>query len=178
MGPNQSSTHRIFTNICRFFHSHFRAESKRCYCSRRRAIEVNRPYLDGLLSSLLLDQVAQLALHRLEGVVDDFGQRLVRAVVRWFFVSHQFVSARNGDIDADAELISFVVRVVRLLDRHVAAVNVIAKFFKPRCIIQNEIVDVLGFFQAAIGDVDGQLHNYLDITQHVLPTQKVNAMSS
>ena len=116
--------------------------------------------------------MAQLALHRLEGVVDDFGQRLVRAVVHWFFVGHQFVPARNSDIDANAELISFVMGVVRLLDRHVAAVNVIAK------LIQNEIVDVLRFFQAAIGDIDGQLHNYLDITQHVLPTQKVNAMSS
>ena len=122
--------------------------------------------------------MAQLALHRLEGVVDDFGQRLVRAVVHWFFVGHQFVPARNSDIDANAELISFVMGVVRLLDRHVAAVNVIAKFFQPRCIIQNEVVDGFRFFQAAVGDVNGQLHNYLDNTQRVLLTQKVNAMSS
>ena len=90
-----------------------------------------------LLSPLLLDQVAQLALHRFEGVVDDFGQRLVCAVIHWFFVGHQFVPARNGDINTDAELISFVVRVVWLLDRHIAAVDVIAKFFQPRCLFQN-----------------------------------------
>src|SRR5439155_23778430 len=117
-----------------------RAESKRCYRSRCWAIEVNHPYLDRLLSPLLLNKMAQLALHRLEGVVDDFGQRLVRAVVHWFFVGHQFVPARNGDIDANAELISFVMRMVRLLDRHVAAVNVIAKLFQPRRNIQIEVV--------------------------------------
>ena len=127
---------------------------------------------------LFFDNATQLPLHRFESVMDNLVERLVRAVVLLLFIGHEFVTARNSHIDAHAVLISFVMSVVWLFDRHITAVNVIAKFFQPRCIIQNEIVDVLRFFQAAIGDVDGQLHNYLDITQHALPTQKVNAMSS
>ena len=127
---------------------------------------------------LFVDEGAQLALHRFERVVDHFVERLVRAVVHLLLVAHQLVTRPHRHIDSTAIRITFVMSVVGLLDCDVAAVNVIAKFFQPRCIIQNEIVDVLRFFQAAIGDVDGQLHNYLDITQRVLLTQKVNAMSS
>ena len=59
------------------------------------------------LSPLLLHEVAQLAFHRLERVVDDFGQRGVGAVVHLLFVGDEFVTRRNGDIDAHSKLVSF-----------------------------------------------------------------------
>jgi hypothetical protein len=48
--------------------------------------------------------------------------------------------------------------VVRLLDRDVATVDVVTKFFQPSRVLQNEIIDVVRFFQAAIGNVNRQLH--------------------
>ena len=50
------------------------------------------------------------------------------------FVGNKLVTARNSHIDANTVLISFVMGVVRLFDRHIAAVNVIAKFFQPRAL--------------------------------------------
>jgi hypothetical protein len=49
--------------------------------------------------------------------------------------------------------------VVRLLDCDVAAVNVIAKFVEPRGVTHHEIVELFCLIQAAVGDLDGQLHN-------------------
>ena len=52
--------------------------------------------------------------------------------------------------------------MIGLLDRHIAAVDVVAKFFQSRRIIQNEIVDLVGFFQTPIRDLNRQLHDYLN----------------
>src|SRR5438876_3377790 len=79
---------------------------------------------------LLFDDVSQLAFHRLECVMDHFGQRFVRAVVFLLFVRDQLVPARNCHVNAHAELISFLMGMVRLFDRDVASVDVIAKFLK------------------------------------------------
>lgn len=49
--------------------------------------------------------------------------------------------------------------VVRLLNGDVATVYVVAKFFKSRCVLHHEIVDLVCLFQAAIGDFKRQLHN-------------------
>ena len=49
--------------------------------------------------------------------------------------------------------------VIGLLDGYVAAVDVIAKFFESRCIIQNEVVDLVGFFQTPVRDLNRQLHD-------------------
>jgi hypothetical protein len=116
-----------------------------------------------LLPALLFDQVAQLAFHGFEGVVDDLGQRFVGAVGHLFFVGDKFVPRRNGDIDATTVGVTFVMGPIGLLDSDVAAVDVVAKFLQSRCVFQNEIVDLVRFFQAAISDVDGQLHGCLDI---------------
>jgi hypothetical protein len=110
---------------------------------------------------LLVNDPAQLPLHCLESVMDHFGDRLVCTVVHLFFVGHQLVSRRYRHIDATAIRISFLMGVIGLLDRDVATVDVIAKSFEPRRVLENEIVDVVGFGEAAIGDFDGQLHSWL-----------------
>jgi len=109
--------------------------------------------------SLFVHDPAQLALHRFERVMDHFVERLVRAVVHLPFISNQLVASRHSHIDAAAIRISFVMRVVGLLDGHVAAVDVVAKFLKSRCIFQNEIVDLVRFFQTPVRELNRQLHN-------------------
>jgi hypothetical protein len=104
---------------------------------------------------LLFDYPAQLALHGLEGVVDHFGERLVRTVVHPSFVGDQFVARRHGDIDPDPVRISLLMGVVRLLDGDVATVDVIAEFFQARCFLEHDLVDGVGFVDAPVSDVDG-----------------------
>lgn len=111
------------------------------------------------LAPLDVDEVAQLAFHGFEGVVDHFVKRIVGAVVLLLFVGDELVTARNRHINANTVLISFVMGVVRLFNRHVAAVNVIAEFFQPRGFVQYEIVDLVGFFQTPITDLNRQLHD-------------------
>ena len=111
------------------------------------------------LAPLDVDEVAQLALHCFKGVVDHFVEGIVRAVVLLLFVGDELVTVRNGHVNANTILISFVMGVVRLLDRHIAAVNVIAEFFQPRGFFQYEIVDLVGFFQTPITDLNRQLHD-------------------
>ena len=111
------------------------------------------------VAPLFFDNATQLALHRLEGVVDDLVERLVRAVVLLLFISHEFVTARNGHIDPTTVRISFLVGVIGLLDGDIAAVNVVAKFLQPRGFFEYEIVDLVGFLQTPITDVNRQLHD-------------------
>ena len=54
--------------------------------------------------------------------------------------------------------------VIGLLDCDIAAVDVITKSLESFCIIQNEIVDLVRFFQTPIRYLNRQLHNYLDTT--------------
>ena len=111
------------------------------------------------VASLLVHDAAQFTLHCFESVVDHFVERLVGAIVRLPFISNQLVATRHGHIDAAAVRIPLVVRVIGLLDGHVAAVDVIAKFFQSRRIFQNEIVDLVGFFQTPVRDLNRQLHD-------------------
>lgn len=104
------------------------------------------------VSPLLVHDAAQLALHRFECVVDHFFQRLVCAVVHPPFVRDQLVARPYSDIDPAPVRISLLMRVIGLLDRHVAAVDVIAKSFQSRCVFKNEVVDLVRFFQTAIRD--------------------------
>ncbi len=46
-----------------------------------------------LFPPLFLDQMTQLAFHRFKGVMDDFGERFVRAVVSLFLVGDELVAA-------------------------------------------------------------------------------------
>jgi len=111
------------------------------------------------VASLLVHDAAQLALHRLERVVDHFVQRLVRAVIHLPFISDQLVATRHSHIDAAPVRIPLVMRVIGLLDGYVAAIDVVAKFFKSRRIIQNKVVDLVGFFQTPVRDLNRQLHD-------------------
>jgi len=106
-----------------------------------------------------VNEVTQLALHRFKGVVDHFVKRIVSAVVLLLFVGDELVTARNRHVNANTVLISFVMGVVRLFDRHITAVNVIAEFFQPRGFVQYEIVDLVRFFQTPITDLNRQLHD-------------------
>jgi hypothetical protein len=114
------------------------------------------------LAPLFFHDATQLAFHGFESVVDHFVERLMRAVVHLFLVCDQLVTARNGHIDATPVRVSLVMGVIGLLDGHVAAVDMIAKFFQARCIIQNEIVDLVCFFQTPISDLNWQLHSWLN----------------
>jgi len=111
------------------------------------------------VASLLVHDAAQLAFHCFESVVDHFVERLVRAVVHLPFICDQLVAPRDSHIDAAPVRIAFVMRVIGLLDGHVAAIDVVAKFLKSRCIFQNEIVDLVRFFQTPVRDLNRQLHN-------------------
>jgi hypothetical protein len=64
------------------------------------------------------------------------------------------VAGRNGDIEADPERVSFLMRVVWLLDDHVATVDVVAEFFEASRFFEDELVDGVRFIDAAVGDVD------------------------
>jgi hypothetical protein len=117
------------------------------------------------IAPLLVNYTAQLPFHRFESVVDYFVEWLMRAVVHLHFIGNKFVTTRNSHIDTTTVRISFLVRVIGLLNGDVAAVDVIAKSFQPRCIIQNESVDLARFFQTPISDFNRQLHNYWTLTR-------------
>ena len=104
--------------------------------------------------ALLFDDAAKFALHGFERVMDDFLERFVSAVIHLPFIGHKLVPRRHGHVDADAEWVSFLMGVVRLLDGNVAAVDVVAKLFKARCFLKNELIDVVGFGDTAVGDID------------------------
>ena len=87
--------------------------------------------------------MSQLALHRFERVVDHFVERLMRAVVHLLLVAHQLVARPDRYIDPAAIRITFVMRMIRLLDRDVAAIDVVAKFLEPRGVSHHEIVDLI-----------------------------------
>ena len=103
--------------------------------------------------TLFLNDAPQFALHRFECVVDYFGERRMGAVVDPLLVGNQFVSRRDRHIDAHPEPISFLMSAVWLLDGHVAAIDVIAEFFQARRFLHDELIDVVGFRDAAVGDV-------------------------
>ena len=114
------------------------------------------------VAPLFVHDAAQLALHRLECVVNNLVERLVRAVVHRPFISDKLMASRHGDINTTPVGIPFLVGVIGLLNCHIAAVDVVAKFFESCGIIENEIVDLVRLFQTPIRDLNRQLHDYLD----------------
>jgi hypothetical protein len=111
------------------------------------------------VASLFVHHATQFALHRFERVVNYLVERLVRAVVHPPLVGDQLMAPRHSHIDPASVGIPFLMRVIGLLDGHIAAVDMVAKFFQPRRIIQNEIVDLVRFFQTPIRDLNRQLHD-------------------
>ena len=119
-----------------------------------------------LLAALLLHEMAQLPLHRLECVVDNLGECGVRAVVHLLFVGDEFVMRRHGDIDAHSKLVSFVMRMIGLLDGDITSIDVIAEFFEPGRFLQNELVDLFRLVDPTIGYIYWPLHNESEPLSH------------
>ena len=94
------------------------------------------------IASLLVNDATQLPLHRFERIVNHLGKRLVRAVIHLLLVGDELVAARDRNINATTIGISFLMGTIGLLDGDVAAIDVIAKFFEPRGVSQNEMVDL------------------------------------
>lgn len=99
---------------------------------------------------LLFHNTTQLSLHGFKCVVDDFFERFVSAVIHLLFIGYKLVSGRHGHVDPASVWIPFVMVVIGLLDCDIAAVDVITKSLESFCIIQNEIVDLVRFFQTPI----------------------------
>jgi hypothetical protein len=114
------------------------------------------------VAPLLFHNATQLAFHGFKCVVDDFFERFVSAVIHLPFIGHKLVARRHGHVDPAPVWIPFVMVVIGLLDCDIAAVDVITKSLESCCIIQNEIVDLVRFFQTPIRYLNRQLHNYLD----------------
>ena len=102
------------------------------------------------VAPLFVHHPAQFPLHYLEGVVDYLRQRLVRAVINLFFFRNQFVSGRDSDINPHSELVSFFVSMIRLLDRDVAAADVIAETVESRGLAVNEFLELVRFLDTPI----------------------------
>ena len=83
---------------------------------------------------------------------------LAATVLAGAFIGDQLVAPRHGYIDSAPARVSLVMGMIGLLDGHIAAVDVVAKFFQSRCIFQNEIVDLVRFFQTPVRDFNRQLH--------------------
>jgi hypothetical protein len=83
----------------------------------------------------------------------------MRAVIRLFFLGHELVALGDRHVNSHAIRISLVMRVIRLLDRDITAIDVITKLFQSLSIILDEVINVFSLIQSAIGNVDGQLHN-------------------
>jgi hypothetical protein len=111
------------------------------------------------VAPLLFYNTAQLALHGFERVMDDFLERLVSAVIHLPFIGHKLVPRRHCQVDPATVRIPFVMIAVGLLDCDIASVDVITKSLESFCIIQNEIVDLVRFFQTPIQYLNRQLHN-------------------
>jgi hypothetical protein len=101
-------------------------------------------------ASLLFYNTTQLPLHGFECVMDHFFERFVSAVIHLPFIGYKLVARRNRHVDPAPVWIPFVVVVISLLDGYIAAVDMITKSFESCCIIQNEIVDLVRFFQTPI----------------------------
>jgi len=73
--------------------------------------------------------------------------------------SDQLVASRHRHIDAAPVWITFLMGVIGLLNGHIAAVDVVAKFFQPCGISQNKIVDLVRLFQTPVRDLNRQFHD-------------------
>ena len=85
------------------------------------------------------------------------------AIVGLFLVRDEFVATGYCHVDSDPERVALVVRVIWLFDGNVAAIDMVAKLFKPSSFIQNELVDRLRLVDSAIGDLYWQLHNWFRV---------------
>ena len=100
--------------------------------------------------ALTFHQLLELALHRLEGVVNHFAERLVHFMRALLLVRDQLVPRRNSDVDPHPEWITGMLRVIRMFDDNVAAADVIAEPIQARGFIADEYFELIGFLDAPI----------------------------
>src|SRR6266576_347545 len=74
---------------------------------------------------------------------------------------------RHGDIDANPVGVPFLMSVVGLLDRYITPIDMIAEFLQPGRIFQNQVVDLFGFLETTVGDVNRQLHDLTSYCRNV-----------
>jgi len=101
---------------------------------------------------LFLDQRLELALHRLESVVDYLAQRLMHLVRGRFFVRDQLVAGRDGDIDADPKGVPGMLRVIGMLENDIATADVIAEAIEARGFAADEGIELVRFLDPTIRD--------------------------
>jgi hypothetical protein len=102
------------------------------------------------VTPLLFHNATQLSLHGFKCVVDDFFERFVSAVIHPLFIGNKLVPRCHGHVDPTPVWVPFLMGVIGLFDGDIAAVDVITKSLESCCIIQNEIVDLVRFFQTPI----------------------------
>ncbi len=100
--------------------------------------------------ALTFDERLELALHRLERVVDHFAEGLVHFMSALFLFRDELVPGRNGDVDSHPEWITGMLRVIRMFDDDVAAADVIAEPIQARGFIADEDFELIGFLDAPI----------------------------
>src|SRR5437868_7879680 len=95
----------------------------------------------------------------------------MRSVVHLFFFRYQLMPGRHGDVDTYPKLVAFFVRMIWLLDRHIAPADVITKLVQTRCFIAHHLFDSIALVEAAISDVHWQLHVEDILRAVVMPVQ-------
>jgi hypothetical protein len=110
------------------------------------------------IMTLLIYHSPELAFHGFERVVNCLVNGFLRAVVHLGFVGNKLVTARNRNVNSDADWVSFVMRVIWPFDSYIATINVIAKLIEPSRFFQNQLVNGLGFVDSTVGDLYRQLH--------------------
>ncbi len=114
------------------------------------------PFL--LLAALFFDQVAQLAFHRFERVVDHFLKWFVGTVVLLLFIGDELVPRSHRHVDSTTKRVAFLVSMIVLFNRDIASVDVVAKSFQSSRIFDNDALDCVRLFHSTIADLDWQLH--------------------
>jgi hypothetical protein len=82
--------------------------------------------------------------------VDNFFERFLSAIIHLPFISHKLMPRRHGHVDPTSVWIPFVMIMIGLFDCNIAAVDVITKSLESFCMIEDEIVDLVRFFQTPI----------------------------
>jgi hypothetical protein len=80
------------------------------------------------------------------------------AIVCLLFVGDQFMAGWNRYINSNPKWIPFLMGMIRLFDRNVTPIDMVAKFLEVLRSLEDELIDRFGFFDAAIRNVYGPLH--------------------
>ena len=74
------------------------------------------------------------------------------------FIGYELVARPHRHVDSTAIRVAFLMGVIGLLNRDVTSVDVVAKTFQSRGIIENSTLNEIGFLDPPIADFHWQLH--------------------